>query len=92
MKSLQMLLIISMFVWIGFLGAISFMEAWLKFRAPGITQPLGLGIGKLAFRALNKVETLLAIFITVSLLKLESITIKQRLIITVPITLPHPIY
>ncbi|MBK9801307.1 MAG: hypothetical protein IPP56_16845 [Bacteroidetes bacterium] len=27
--------------------AISFMEAWLKFRAPGITVPLGLGIGRL---------------------------------------------
>ena len=25
------------FVWLGFVGAISFMEAWLKFRAPGVT-------------------------------------------------------
>src|SRR3546814_13663144 len=32
------------------------MEACLKFRAPGITIPLGLGIGRLVFSTLNKVE------------------------------------
>ena len=42
------------FLWIGFVGAISFMEAWLKFKAPGVTMPIGLGIGKLVFNALNK--------------------------------------
>ena len=50
----------SVFIWIGFLCAISFMEAWLKFRAPGVTLPIGLGIGRLVFGALNKVELLLA--------------------------------
>lgn len=48
-------------LWIGFVCAISFMEAWLKFRAPGITVPLGLGIGRLVFGALNKVEWVLAL-------------------------------
>lgn len=51
------------FVWIGFICAISFMEAWLKFRAPGITIPLGLGIGKLVFQALNYVEWGLVVLI-----------------------------
>lgn len=51
------------FLWIGFIGAISFMEAWLKFQAPGITVPLGLGIGRLVFSALNKVEWVLALII-----------------------------
>lgn len=46
----------SVFLWIGFVLAISFMEAWLKFKGPGITIPLGLGIGRLVFAALNKVE------------------------------------
>ncbi|QTI70359.1 hypothetical protein [Gordonia polyisoprenivorans] len=45
------------FVWLGMVLAISFLEAPLKFRAPGITIPLGLGIGRLVFRALNAVET-----------------------------------
>lgn len=51
------------FLWIGFVSAISFMEAWLKFRAPGVTLPIGLSIGTLVFGALNKVEWTLAILI-----------------------------
>jgi len=60
--------IAAVFIWIGFVGAISFMEAWLKFRAPGITLPLGLGIGRLVFGALNKVELILSITIVASML------------------------
>lgn len=44
------------FVWLGMVLAISFLETPLKFRAPGITVPLGLGIGRLVFRALNACE------------------------------------
>ncbi len=47
------------FIWVGFVCAISFMEAWLKFQAPGVTIPIGLGIGRLVFGALNKVEWVL---------------------------------
>lgn len=57
----------SIFIWFGFIGAISFMEAWLKFRAPGITLPLGLGIGRLVFNALNKVEWALLFIIIIDL-------------------------
>ncbi|OHV32595.1 MULTISPECIES: hypothetical protein [Pseudofrankia] len=48
------------FVWLGMVLAISFLEAPLKFRAPGVTVPIGLGIGRLVFRALNTVEAALA--------------------------------
>jgi len=58
--------LISTFLWIGFVCAISFMEAWLKFQVPGITVPLGLGIGRLVFDALNKVEWVFAIAIIFS--------------------------
>jgi hypothetical protein len=44
------------FFWAGFVCSISFMEAWLKFRAPGVTLPVGLSIGKLVFTALNRME------------------------------------
>ncbi|SDL24892.1 hypothetical protein SAMN05421874_11861 [Nonomuraea maritima] len=54
------------FVWLGMVLAISFMEAPLKFRAPGITVPLGLGIGRLVFRALNGCELVLAAVLAVS--------------------------
>lgn len=47
-------------LWLGMVLAISFLEAPLKFRAPGVTLPLGLGIGRLVFRALNIAEAVLA--------------------------------
>ena len=49
------------FLWLGMVLAISFLEAPLKFRAPGVTIPIGLGIGRLVFRALNLVEAVLAV-------------------------------
>jgi len=55
------------FVWLGMVLAISFLEAPLKFRAPGITIPLGLGIGRLVFLALNSVEMVLAVVVAVGL-------------------------
>ncbi|HEY8969394.1 MAG TPA: hypothetical protein VIM64_09875 [Puia sp.] len=47
------------FLWAGMTAGISFIETPLKFKAPGITMPLGLGIGRLVFRALNKTEWVL---------------------------------
>jgi len=61
-------IVVATFVWIGFVCAISFMEAWLKFRAPGMNLQLGLGIGRLVFNALNKVELVMAVAILVNLL------------------------
>lgn len=55
------------FVWLGMVLAISFLEAPLKFRAPGVTLRIGLGIGRLVFRALNVVETVLAVLIGTAL-------------------------
>jgi hypothetical protein len=49
------------FVWSGMILAISFIEAPLKFRAPDVTIAIGLGIGRLVFRALNAVEAVLAV-------------------------------
>ncbi|MGZ5363751.1 MAG: hypothetical protein ACXWZR_06695 [Mycobacterium sp.] len=55
------------FVWLGMVLAISFLEAPLKFRAPGVTLQIGLGIGRLVFRALNSTEVLIAVGIAVAL-------------------------
>ena len=51
------------FVWLGMVLAISFIEAPLKFRAPGVTLEVGLGIGRLVFRALNTVEVIIAVIL-----------------------------
>ncbi|MEU4344521.1 hypothetical protein AB0H00_25200 [Nocardia sp. NPDC023852] len=55
-------------LWLGMVLAISFLEAPLKFRAPGVTLPLGLGIGRLVFRALNVAESVLAVLLVVAAL------------------------
>lgn len=56
------------FIWLGAVLGISFLEAPLKFRAPGITIALGLGIGRLVFRALNAAEFVLAAALTAAML------------------------
>lgn len=76
------------FLWIGFVSAISFMEAWLKFRAPGVTLPLGLGIGRLVFSALNKVEWIFALLVMANLLMgRESFLSLRTVLILVPLFL-----
>jgi hypothetical protein len=56
------------FVWLGMVLAISFLEAPLKFRAPGVDLPTGLAIGRLVFRALNTAEIVLATTVLTCLL------------------------
>lgn len=56
------------FIWLGMVVAISFLEAPLKFRAPGITLQLGLGIGRIVFRALNIAEIVLLVAIAIALI------------------------
>src|SRR5690606_24920013 len=54
------------FIWVGLILGISSLEAWLKFRAPGVTTAIGLGIGRLVFGALNKTELLLATVLVIT--------------------------
>lgn len=56
----------AVFTWLGMVVAISFLEAPLKFRAPGVTVPIGLGIGRLVFRGLNTAEAILATILLIS--------------------------
>jgi len=48
------------FIWFGMVVAISFIETPLKFRAPGMTHALGVGIGRIVFKVLNSVEAVVA--------------------------------
>jgi hypothetical protein len=54
------------FTWLGMVLA-SFVETPLRFRAPGITVPLGLGIGRLVFRALAVAELAFAVALAAAL-------------------------
>lgn len=55
----------ALFVWLGMVLAISFLGAPLKFRAPGVTTAVGLGIDRIVFGALNVAEALLALVLVV---------------------------
>ena len=52
-------------VWLGMSCAIA-MEAQLKFQAPNVTREIGLGIGKIVFTALNRVECAFAVLLLVA--------------------------
>lgn len=68
-------------LWIGFILALSFLEAPLKFKAPSVTVPIGLEIGHLVFHALNRIEwvfaglVLLNVFLTSAKLETFLVTI-----------------
>lgn len=49
-------------LWLGFVCAISFLEAPIKFRAPGVELKHALSIGRLVFHALNRVEWICCAF------------------------------
>lgn len=57
-------------LWVGLIIGISFIEAPLKFTAPGITIPLGLGIGRRVFLAMNIVEIVLGIMLLIALISM----------------------
>lgn len=65
----QSLLLVVPAVWIGMLIAIDAIEAPLKFLAPGITIPLGLGIGRLVFTAMNALEAVLFVVLLIAMLR-----------------------
>jgi hypothetical protein len=62
----DVLLVAVPFTWWGLVLGISGLEAPLKFRAPGVTLRLGLGIGRLVFRALNLAELLCALLLVLA--------------------------
>lgn len=63
MSLARALAVVVTFVWVGMATAISFLEAPLKFSAPGVTLQIGLGIGRLVFRVLNRIELVFAVIL-----------------------------
>jgi hypothetical protein len=55
-------------LWLGMVLAISFLEAPLKFRAPGVDLRTGLAIGRIVFRALNGIEVVWAAVLAATLI------------------------
>lgn len=74
-------------LWLGMVAAISFLEAPIKFRAPGVTVPVGLGIGRLVFKALNAVEVVLLVLLSVACYALRPSTVALVLLVSVAVVL-----
>ncbi|WP_299104566.1 hypothetical protein [uncultured Tenacibaculum sp.] len=94
-RKTYIILVFTIFIWIGFIGAISFMEAWLKFQAEGVTLKIGLSIGSLVFNALNKVELTLAIGILITLVLTKNnikINLLKRMLLPYSILLFQSCY
>ncbi|MBJ7338174.1 hypothetical protein [Mycolicibacterium sp.] len=84
MDSGTKLAVAAVFVWLGMVLAISFVEAPLKFRAPGVTLKVGLGIGRLVFRALNVFEYVFVFIISFALFTHEtSVTLNITVCVAV---------
>ena len=83
------IIIALIYLWIGFVCAISFMEAWLKFTAQGVTRPIGLSIGSVVFSGLTKVETVLALLIVLltGLLRIKQARITHLKLLVLPMLL-----
>lgn len=70
-------------LWAGFVLAISFLEAPLKFQAESVTIPIGLEIGYLVFHALNGIEITLAVILLVISFSSKTPHTSLRLLIVV---------
>lgn len=58
-----MLTIVLPTLWIGLLLGISFMATPIKFRAPSLTLPVALDVGRATFGLFSRVEQFLAVFL-----------------------------
>lgn len=83
--------------WLGMVVAISFVEAPLEFRAPGVTLAIGLGIGRKVFAALNIIEVVLAVVLSIAwlyadvdgwllLVLVSTILVVQVVVVRPPLT------
>ena len=84
-----------MSLWMGFVLAISFMEGWLKFRAPFVPRHLALDIGRHIFPALNAVEIALCFcqwLLLVLYPDLEAAGLRCLMLLTLILTLEVLIY
>ncbi|MBP9160516.1 MAG: hypothetical protein LKM36_01600 [Flavobacteriales bacterium] len=58
---------VAVFIWTGLVVGIAFMVSWLKYRAFGVTLPVGASIDMKLLPALMRVEWVLAIAVAIDL-------------------------
>ena len=91
----KLLLLLFSGIWLGLVIGLSFIEAPLKFTAPGITTELGLGIGRIVFGVLNKIEitmTLLFAIIAYNKRKEMVAVLKGAIVLLIAIVVFQSLY
>jgi hypothetical protein len=58
-------------LWAGMILGISFLESWVKFRAPSLTKAVGLDVGRTVFHSFHKVQCILFFIIIVTCLSTD---------------------
>jgi len=86
MRRLALYSFVITLLWLGFVGAISFLEAPLKFKAPGVALKDALSIGRLVFHALNRMEWISAVLSWLILLRLRVVRTRGALLLLGSIT------
>jgi hypothetical protein len=71
--------------WVGLVIGLSFIETPLKFRAPGITRELGLGIGRLVFGMLGRIEHVLLVTVVALWFRSSALGVRACLAVLVSI-------
>lgn len=74
-------------LWTGMLLGISFLESWVKFRAPSLTKPVGLDVGRTVFRAFNIVQMVFLILIICMSLAFPISTVDWVILCGISLTL-----
>ncbi len=69
------LIVITALLWAGMILGISFLESWVKFRAPTLTKAIGLDVGRTVFNSFHQVQCILLMVII-----LNSLFIKLTVI------------
>ncbi len=81
MRRLALYSFVISLIWLGFVCAISFMEAPLKFRAPGVEMKQALSIGRVVFHALNRMEWISAALSWAILLRLQVVRARGTVVL-----------
>ncbi|MCE9519530.1 MAG: hypothetical protein K8R87_08260 [Verrucomicrobia bacterium] len=85
MRRLALYSFVITLLWLGFVSAISFLEAPIKFKA-GVELKDALSIGRLVFHALNRVEWVCCIISWLIVLRLKIVRARGSLILLAAIT------
>ena len=77
--------------WIGFIVAISFFEAWVKFQADSLVLQVGIDVGKTVFNAKGFAEIIFLVIIFIWIKPIKSISISLCLLLIIQLTILLPL-